>query len=285
MNYRYVEEPSLLFGRNQHICPKAGIADYNPYDINNVRPEKIITGIIGKSESIDKVCAWLKSAEKEVAAKPAKKGKRQNLRLFPGFPGFNKQTAFLCELAYDDSYLRSINNSDFDNIISSHEGLQERIAAVADLYLNELKYLSKNKTPNVILCVLSEDFMEFITKAVLEEKYQDDDDGESVNLYADKNEEEDEVVELEQNFRRYLKAKAMQYGVPIQIVRDRIANPNSEMQDPATIAWNFFTAIYYKAGGVPWALVRKDMAETTCYAGISFFKSRDKKLMQTSIAQ
>ena len=32
-------------------------------------------------------------------------------------------------------------------------------------------------------------------------------------------------------------------------------------------------------------MIRKDNAETTCYAGISFFKSRDKKTTQTSIAQ
>src|SRR5690606_22888823 len=87
------------------------------------------------------------------------------------------------------------------------------------------------------------------------------------------------------NFRRHLKAKAMQYQVPIQIVRDRIVSPTAEMQDAATIAWNFFTAIYYKAGGTPWALIRKDMSETTCYAGISFYRSRDKKTIQTSIAQ
>ena len=77
----------------------------------------------------------------------------------------------------------------------------------------------------------------------------------------------------------------MQYNIPIQIVRDRIAKPTSEMQDAATIAWNFFTALYYKSAGTPWALVRKDSAETTCYAGISFFKSRDKTTTQTSIAQ
>ena len=48
---------------------------------------------------------------------------------------------------------------------------------------------------------------------------------------------------------------------------------------------DFFTALYYKASGTPWALIRKDSAETTCYAGISFFKSRDQSTTQTSIAQ
>jgi len=77
----------------------------------------------------------------------------------------------------------------------------------------------------------------------------------------------------------------MQFNVPIQIVRDRIASPTSEMQDEATIAWNFFTALYYKASGTPWAMIRKDASEATCYAGISFYRSRDRKRTETSIAQ
>jgi hypothetical protein len=129
--------------------------------------------------------------------------------------------------------------------------------------------------------VLSENFITYIQE---EEKEQDEEEEEPKEV-SEKDFDEEKISEKEQNFRRYLKAKAMQYNVPIQIVRDRIVKPTSEMQDPATIAWNFFTALYYKASGTPWALIRKDSAETTCYAGISFFKSRDKSTTQTSIAQ
>lgn len=77
----------------------------------------------------------------------------------------------------------------------------------------------------------------------------------------------------------------MQFNVPIQIIRDRVQKPTADMQDAATIAWNFFTALYYKASGTPRALIRKDAAETTCYAGISFFASKDRTTIQTSLAQ
>jgi argonaute-like protein implicated in RNA metabolism and viral defense len=89
---------------------------------------------------------------------------------------------------------------------------------------------------------------------------------------------------MEINFRRLLKARAMEYNIPIQIVRDRIVKPSKEMQDEATIAWNFFTALYYKASGTPWAL-KKDATNNTCFAGISFYKSRDKSTTQTSVTQ
>lgn len=276
MNLRYIEEPSLQFGHNQHLCPKAGIADYSPFDIGNVRPEKIVVGMVGKSESIEKICSWMEGCRTEVLAKPAKKGKQQNLNLFPAFCGFNTSTGFHSDVKWDDNYLRKINNSDFEDIHKREIDLNDSIKEVANLYLNEIKYLAKNKNPNVILVILHEDLMKHIIAATFSPQTDEE-------MIVSK--EEEDITEYEQNFRRYIKAKAMQHKIPIQIVRDRISNPTGEMQDPATIAWNFFTALYYKAAGTPWALIRKDMSESTCYAGISFFKSRDKKSTQTSIAQ
>lgn len=279
MRLRYIEEPSLKFGSDQHLCPKAGILDYQPFDINNVRREKIVLGIIGKSESIETVTEWLETCKMAIPGKQGKKGKRTNEKLFPGFPGFNTTVGFKSEITFDDTYLRKINNSDISGIIRRNDNLEDVIKEVADLYLADIKYLSKNKNPDVILCVIDEDLIQHI----VESTYVPSTDEE---LVAVKDEEtDDDASEKERNFRRYLKAKAMQYKIPIQIVRDRIAKPSGDMQDPASIAWNFFTALYYKASGTPWALVRKDMSETTCYAGISFYKSRDRKTTQTSLAQ
>lgn len=279
MKLRYLEEPSLQFGLNQHICPKGGIISYNPFDSGSVRPEKIVVGMIGKSESIDIVAQWVKSCKYDIQGKQPKKSKKLNTNLFPGFCGFNSSVGFKSEIAFDDTYLRKINNSDIDDILNKNQNLDDVIKLVAELYLSEIKYLSKNKNPDVILCVITEDLIKHLIEATLEPQSDEE-------LITVKDDETDEdASEKEKNFRRYLKAKAMKYNIPIQIVRDRIAEPTGEMQDPATIAWNFFTALYYKASGTPWALVRKDMSETTCYAGLSFYKSRDKKTTQTSIAQ
>lgn len=270
---RYIEEPSLQFGTNQHICPKSGIFSYKPYDIHQVRPEKITIGIIGKGESVDKVLEWMESCKTHI---DGKQSKNPHPNLFLNFCGFNKSVGFHSEVVYDESYIRRLNNSNFDNIIKKETDLEKRIREIASLYLGEIKYLTKNKKPDVILCALSENFISYIQ----ESKEVEDEESEII----DEAELEERSIK-EQNFRRYLKAKAMQYNVPIQIVRDRIAKPTSGMQDEATIAWNFFTALYYKASGTPWALIRKDSAETTCYAGISFYRSRDKKRTETSIAQ
>ena len=60
---------------------------------------------------------------------------------------------------------------------------------------------------------------------------------------------------------------------------------NLDMQDEASRAWNFFCALYYKAGGTPWRLVRDPAELTTCYVGIGFFQAQDGFSLQTSVAQ
>lgn len=275
MELRYIEETSLQFGSDQHICPRSGIFNYNPYDINEVRPEKIVLGIIGISESIDKVLEWLEKCKTHI---DGKQSKNPLPNLFLNFCGFNNEIGFKSEITYDDTYIRKIKNSEFEHITKSFENLNDRIEETVNLYLSEIKFLSKNKKPDVILCVLNEKFVKYIMKA---DEIQAEETDEN-KIFPEENEN---VRNIENNFRRLLKAKAMNYNIPIQLLRDRIANPKGDMQDPATIAWNFFTALYYKASGTPWALIRKDSALTTCYAGISFFKSRDRKSTQTSVAQ
>ncbi|MEI9945843.1 MAG: hypothetical protein WDN26_16685 [Chitinophagaceae bacterium] len=82
MKLRYINEPSLQFGTGQHICPKQGIFNYSPFDFNQVRPEKINVGIIGKGESVDKVISWLESCRSHIKEKQSK---NPHPNLFPNF--------------------------------------------------------------------------------------------------------------------------------------------------------------------------------------------------------
>lgn len=266
MEIKLLNEPILQFSRGEHICPRAGIYNFDVSDIDSVRPDSIALGFVGLSESINKVVNWIKHCRSHVD------GKKSTLsNLFTNFPGFNKNLAFKSEIVYDDSYIRKINNSTFEDLKKTANDVDDLILKSIDLYLSEIKFLAKNKNPDVILCVLDESF----TKMVFGTKITEIDDDSS---------EDEDTLEIEINFRRLLKARSMEYNVPIQIVRDRIAKPTSEMQDEATIAWNFFTALYYKASGTPW-LLKKDNTSITCFAGISFYKSRDKKTTQTSVTQ
>ncbi len=79
------------------------------------------------------------------------------------------------------------------------------------------------------------------------------------------------------DFRRQIKARAMQYEPPIQLVREstlrlsegrefgeRLLSPLSDR------AWNLGTALYYKAGGRPWRLATA--RDGVCYVGVVFHR-------------
>lgn len=57
------------------------------------------------------------------------------------------------------------------------------------------------------------------------------------------------------------------------------------LQDEATRAWNFHTALYYKAGGIPWRLIRDPSQLSSYFVGVSFFRSLEGDKLLTSVAQ
>ena len=91
---------------------------------------------------------------------------------------------------------------------------------------------------------------------------------------------EDEEGEY-QNLRRGIKAEAMRFEMPTQLVWPRTlrltdddAKPGeTASQDVATRAWNFTTALYHKAGGSPWRLA--EVSPDTCFVGIAFYRESE----------
>jgi hypothetical protein len=83
---------------------------------------------------------------------------------------------------------------------------------------------------------------------------------------------------------RAIKAEGMRFNLPTQMIWPRSLIGGSEVQDDATRAWNFCTALYYKAGGVPWRVT--GLVRNTCYVGLSFYQPMDHiGELQTSMAQ
>ena len=101
---------------------------------------------------------------------------------------------------------------------------------------------------------------------------------------------------LKLEFHDLVKGLSMKAGRPVQIIRPSTYDPSKKssenderskqrsLQDEATRAWNFHTALYYKAGGFPYRVPRPETAYATCYIGISFFVAPDKSRVQTSVA-
>jgi hypothetical protein len=112
-----------------------------------------------------------------------------------------------------------------------------------------------------------------VRKIVKPKTFVDDDEGQD---------EEDEGVD----FHDYLKALCLPAQLKFQLIWPRTYSASSRgVQDPATRAWNLFSALFYKAGGIPWKLQRPPGAQSTCYVGISFARREEGGFMHSSLTQ
>ena len=265
----YIEEPELEFGLGNNVCPKAGIDAWDVYDHNSAdRKEKIYLGAIGTSSSLSILAEWLDRLKSPIEGKADAK----QPSLFRDFCGVSPHWGFKTEFVSTDRLNRKILKKDVSKI-SSIAKWNDRIQESVNLFLSEIKFVSQNRNVDVILCIIPNKLYDCIYKQI--NKPVEDDL--SINEYSN---------ESEWNFRRLLKAKAMKFGKPLQLVREKSLISNSKgQQDEATKAWNFSTAIYYKAGQTPWKLNQRPDSPSVCYVGISLFRSRDRRTLNISMAQ
>ena len=285
MNLTFLEEPELEFGAGRHVDIRFGIMNHGPLDFNETLAPKVISvGIIGTSETIDGVQQWFERCRAEVAAKPnkqdpSKPNKQPNL--FARFPGFNTDTGFHSTLIMQDSLCRQLSANNIAGIVTL-QNRNERVSRAVDLFMEEIRYLAQSTPAQVLVCALPAALYEAM---------------EAEELGDDPEDVPDPAEAPRLDFHDMLKAGAMlQYRKPIQIIlpwtyglakqrsQTRAKSPR-ELQDEATRAWNIHSALYYKAGGVPWRLPRASTDLTVCYVGVSFYRSLDQKALLTSVAQ
>lgn len=277
MKGHVVEEPELEFGAaGRHVDPRSGIRLHGPLDAGTSRaPERIRIGFVGPAEDIEGARTWLHRAREPIEAKAARTWRQANL--FPEFPGFNQDNGFRSILALDDRNQRPIPARALRRLksLSPHAA----VSAAVDLYMEEIAWLAENGRCDIIVCTRPE------LLDVPQSKDADTDENEEVA---------DNPPALLPDFHDQLKAAALRFEQPLQIMRPKTWGSTTKpppgvtrraVQDEATRAWNLHTALYYKAGGAPWRLVRSYADTTTCYLGISFYRSADNQSVHTSVAQ
>lgn len=285
MKLSYLEEPELEFGGGRHVDIRFGIMNYGPLDFESkLAPKHINVGIVGTAETIAGVTEWFTRCRVGVAAKlnkmdPSKPNRQPNL--FARFPGFSADLGFRSTLVLQEDLCSAFSKNDVAEIGRIGQR-NERIRRSVDLFMEGVRYLAQSRHPDVIVCA--------VPLAMLEAMGPDE-IGEEPEERAEENEEP------HLDFHDMLKAGAMQqYRTPIQILlpstydREKARQQakiglGRELQDDATIAWNVHTAIYYKASGVPWRLPRTSSELTSCYVGVSFYRSLDRQSLLTSVAQ
>lgn len=286
MNFSFFEEPDLEFANGgTHVDIRFGIARYGPLDLGDTKaPTQLRIGFVGTDETIAAIRQWFERCKSGIAAKDSKLG-----NLFPEFPGFSSDVSFRSSLLFHDRWCLPIRQREIDAVLAHSDG-DETVRQSVAMFVDRAQELVQQGGPMVIVCVPPHDLL----AAVDERRGPVDVDEQEID-------EGSETVDAHQpptiSFHDLLKAEGMRLAVPLQMVRPKTYQGKqpkrkrhgktltTPLQDEATRAWNIHTALYYKAGGIPWRLLRDAAELTTCFVGISFYRTLDRTRLLTSVAQ
>jgi hypothetical protein len=269
-----LEEPRLEFRHGQFLeDPHDGLSLFGPYGVDvSAHPKNLTIGVIGTKQGIAAFNQWCKVVRGAVYP-----GEGLNTHLWPVFPGF--EAAFCSDLPREAAW-----SCELDSEKLKQESMQrdpnKRAAGVVEQYLTAIeKTEKKDETFGVLVCVVPD----FVWKNCRPESYVPGATGEGVSRKERElraggqtdffNSYNPSIYQYSVDFRRQLKARSMQFGIPIQIIREcRLEVDPTKwprfQSPPSDVAWNLLTTMYYKSGGKPWRLA--GAREGVCYIGIVF---------------
>jgi hypothetical protein len=255
----WLPEPVLGFADGlTHIDPKVGIAAAGPRSLGDHRhPAVVASAFIGTPELIETARKWLRQAAAGVD------GDEEH----HPFPGYQPNGPFHSTLRLNGPQ-RKLRRSDFLDLMGEDvwrwSGF-DKLLGILDKHLHALARL--DSPPSLVFIALPADLVK---------RY------ESVRRRR-------AGVEIVRNLRASIKATAMRHGLRTQLLRQATIESSltehaGDLEHPADLAWNLFTAVYFKAGGFPWAPV--GIPDGTCHVGVTFYRPHgERSAMRTSVAQ
>lgn len=253
---QYLGEPPLQFadGR-EHIDPKLGVSRFGPksYSPRRRHPAHVRIGFIGSAETIASTRQWMQESAQGVP------GDEKH----PEFPGFMADRGFFSSLELDENWNAQLYQKEIENLLDTRRS-RDRFETLLSLLEQKLGFLSQKDQPP-----------EYVVLALTDELYRKC----RVVNYKDCH-----LGDVHRDLRRAFKAIAMKYRIPTQLIRQQTVD-GRERDHPSKVAWNFFTGLYFKAGGFPWGPT--GLTPGTCYVGIAFYRALGSTVstMQTSLVQ
>ncbi len=284
----HLPEPHLRFGHGQTLeHPKDGLTLFGPY---TRKAGSVRFGVIGTQMGLAFFDRWSANINRFLPAyegsrftrkKDAKFGKLTH-QFYPGF-----ETVFGITWHQQPEVRCVISDETLENALRVHD-LHTRISRTVKVYAKRLiksNYESENK-PSIWFVIvpskleglcrpLSNPPKEYLpgTRAK---------DARQMELFADKDvsdefaEEYQDALRFKPDFHNQLKARLLKHQIVTQILQEETLdaclrtpdNPVRDKEDPATIAWNLTTSIFYKTRRRPWILA--DARVGVCYMGIVF---------------
>lgn len=252
---KYLPEPQLLFADGgQCVDPQLGISTFGPESFGSSRHRSTIrVGFVGSAETIDASKEWLKRVSDGVCANEGEQP----------FPGMQMDRGFFCELSFSSDWDETLTQTEVKQVKDIRDA-RERFEAGYGLLRDKTRLVcERDMAPDVLVAALPHGFVASTRVADYWERGRG---------------------QVHRDLRRAFKAMAMKFGVPTQIILSRTVRGGKGVDLEERRAWNLLTAMYFKAGGIPWKPI--GLTEGTCYIGISFYRPLGTSVntLRTSLA-
>jgi len=276
-------EPDLEFRYGQRVQdPRDGLSLFGSYSADlSSHPASTSYIVVGTDVGIGRFAQFSTAISRPLVAAPD-----NNFRLWPPYPGF--EVAFASK--WPDSPVRTYSMDSERLLLDAQtRDKHERAYAVVERYLEALRATARlDERIGVAICVVPD----AVWRDCRPESRVSDPIGERVSaselgqrragqmgLFGEVNVEQ---YHLSPDFRRQLKARAMEFGIPLQIVRESTLRTNDDkvlgqrqLTPLSNRLWNIGAALHYKCGGKPWRL--STARDGVCYIGIAFRRSDDNR--------
>lgn len=238
----WLDEPLLRFaGGLEHDDPKTGVALAGPRSLGKGHPSEAHVALVGTAQAVDDAADWLSRCTAGVDGDDD----------HAPCPGCDRDVGYRFTLRVHQADQGKLTGSELREVAAGKSS-RERFERFLDLLDRKVMLLCCRDEPlTCIVVVLSND---------LYRQYRAVDYRERSRSYH-------------RDLRRAFKARAMRHGLPTQLLRHATITRPADgrgLDHPATVTWNLFTGLYFKARGAPWTPVA--MTPGTCAIGISFYR-------------
>jgi hypothetical protein len=283
----YIPEPDLSFGHGQTSDhPKDGLFLYGPHSAAT-RSKEISIGVIGTNEGLGYFRNWAIRMGGFIAVPPPGKTDKEHRLHLSNFPGFEE--AFGLMISPGEFIERKIELHALDEAtrtLNQHEAVRKAV----EMYVQEIEHHDRNeeRTVDVWVFILPELVFERckplsrrsgleLVKGDFTKKQKTRSD---LPLFEDVIDQSDEdIFDDVPDFHRQVKAHLLKPGHTSQLIRETTLAPEQflnsagyplrRLQEPASVAWNIATGLYYKTQPEPpWKLAH--VRPGVCYIGLVF---------------
>lgn len=283
----YIDEPPLEFAYKQSCPnPKDGLFLYGPHQ-KPKNTKEIRIGVVGTEAGIGYFKAWAAKLKSGINVPPPGKTEKKNRLHLSNFPGIEE--AFSISYSIDDFVTYTLEKkaiTDATSVINLHEA----VGSTVKLYVDQVKRHQKDdeRVVDVWVFVLPEEIFERckpeakrtgvpMLKGEFAKRQKERFLAPLLMDILDQGAEE--VFDDVPDFHRQVKAQFLKLGHTTQLLRETTLAPEEfinsagyptrKTQDPATVAWNLATGLYYKTQPTPpWKLAA--VRPGVCYVGLVY---------------